>query len=58
VLNDVGTVSNGTWTGSGTAIVRCPAIGETMGPVFFQFTLQPDGTLSGIGPESWTRARP
>jgi hypothetical protein len=58
VLNDVGTVSGSIWTGSGTAILRCPAIGETRGPVFFQFVLNPDGTLSGVGPEVWTRARP
>jgi hypothetical protein len=58
VLNDVGSVSGSTWTGSGTATLRCPAIGETRGPVFFQFTLNPDGTLSGVGPEVWTRARP
>jgi hypothetical protein len=58
VLNDVGTVSGGTWTGSGIAILRCPAIGETRGPVFFQLTLNPDGTLSGVGPEVWTRTRP
>ncbi len=58
VLNDVGTVSDITWTGSGTAILRCPATGETRGPVFFQFTVNADGTLSGVGPEVWTRARP
>jgi hypothetical protein len=58
VLNDVGTVSGNTWTGSGTAILRCPAIGETRSPVFFQFTLNPNGTLSGVGPEVWTRSRP
>jgi hypothetical protein len=58
VLNDVGTVSGNTWTGSGTAILRCPAIGETRGAVFFQLTLNPDGTLSGVGPEVWTRERP
>jgi hypothetical protein len=58
VLNDFGTVSGNTWTGSGTATLRCPAIGETRGPVFFQFTLNPDGTLSGVGPEVWTRTRP
>jgi hypothetical protein len=58
VLNDVGTVSGNTWTGSGTAILRCPEIGETRGPVFFQLTLNPDGTLSGVGLEVWTRARP
>jgi len=45
LLNDVGTVSNSTWTGSGTAILRCPAVGQTRGPVFFQFTPNPDGTL-------------
>jgi hypothetical protein len=58
VLNDVGTVAGETWTGSGTAILRCPAIGQTRGPFFFAFTLNPDGTLSGVGPEIWTRARP
>src|SRR6266571_4061652 len=46
LLNDVGTVSGNTWTGSGTAILRCPAVGETRGPVFFQLTLNADGTLS------------
>jgi hypothetical protein len=58
VLNDFGTVSGNTWTGSGTATLRCPAIGQTRGPVFFQFSLNPDGTLSGVGPEVWTRTRP
>jgi hypothetical protein len=58
VLNDFGTVSGSTWTGSGTAILRCPTIGETRSPVYFQFTLNPDGTLSGVGPEIWTRSRP
>jgi hypothetical protein len=58
ILNDVGTASGNTWTGSGAAILRCPAIGETRGPVFFQLTLNPNGTLSGVGPEVWTRARP
>jgi hypothetical protein len=58
VLKDVGTVSGNTWTGSGTAILRCPSIGQTRGPVYFQFTLNADGTLSGVGPEVWTRARP
>jgi hypothetical protein len=57
LLNDVGTVSGDTWTGSGAAILRCPVTGQTVGPVFFQFTLNPDGTLSGVGPEVWTRAR-
>ena len=58
VLNDVGAVSGSTWTGSGTATLRCPSIGQTRGPVYFQFTLNADGTLSGVGPEVWTRARP
>jgi hypothetical protein len=58
VLNDVGTISGNTWTGSGNAILRCPSIGETRGPVFFEFTLDSDGTLSGVGPEVWTRIRP
>jgi hypothetical protein len=58
LLTDVGTVSGDTWTGSGTATLRCPAAGETIGPVFFEFTLTPDGTLVGDGPEVWTRARP
>ena len=58
VLNDVGTVSGDTWTGSGKAILRCPSIGQTREPVYFQFTLNADGTLSGVGPEIWTRARP
>src|SRR5438270_343507 len=43
LLNDVGTVSGSTWTGSGAATLRCPAIGVTIGPVFFEFTLTPDG---------------
>jgi hypothetical protein len=58
LLDDFGTVSGNTWTASGTAVLRCPAIGETRGPVFFQFTLNPDGTLAGVGPEVWTRTRP
>jgi hypothetical protein len=58
MLNDLGTVSGNTWTGSGTAILRCPSIGQTRGSVFFQFTLNSDGTLSGVGPEVWTRVHP
>jgi hypothetical protein len=58
LLNDVGTVSDNTWTGSGTAILRCPAVGQTVAPIFFQFTLNPDGALSGVGPEVWTRVLP
>lgn len=57
-LTDIGSVSGDTWTGSGTATLVCPSIGETRGPVFFDFTLNPDGTLVGEGPEVWTRARP
>jgi hypothetical protein len=58
LLSDVGTVSGNGWTGSGTAILRCPEVGQTVSPVFFEFTPNPDGTLSGVGPEVWTRARP
>jgi hypothetical protein len=56
---DTGVVTGNTWTGSGTASLRCPAVGTTLSGLFFQFTLNPDGTLSGsAGPELWTRARP
>src|SRR5262249_48754067 len=58
VLNDVGTVSGDSWTGSGTAILHCPSIGQTRRPVYFQFTLNGDVTWSGVGPEVLTRARP
>lgn len=58
VLTDVGTISGDTWTGSGSAILQCPSIGQTRGPVFFEFTLTADGTLVGVGPEVWTRSRP
>ena len=58
VLTDVGTVAGNTWTGSGSAMLRCPAAGETIGPVTFQLTLTSAGTLFGDGPEVWTRARP
>lgn len=58
ILTDVGTVSGDTWTGSGAAILQCPSVGQTRGPVFFTFTLTPDTTLVGDGPEVWTRARP
>jgi hypothetical protein len=57
-LTDVGTVSGDTWTGSGAAILQCPSVGQTRGPIFFEFTLNPDGNLVGDGPEVWTRARP
>jgi hypothetical protein len=57
-LTDVGTISGDTWTGSGNATLVCPSVGETRGPVFFEFALTPDGTLVGDGPEEWTRARP
>ena len=57
---DTGTVDQNTWTGSGAATLRCPADdGMTIPNVFFQFTLNSDGTLSGsIGDEVWTRTRP
>ena len=61
LARDVGTVTDDTWTGSGTATLRCPADGETIGSVFFQFTLNPDGTLSSsvtLPTEFWTRSRP
>jgi hypothetical protein len=58
VLIDVGTVSGDTWTGSGNATLQCPAVGQSRGPVFFEFTLTSDGTLVGEGPEVWTRFRP
>ena len=60
LANDTGTVSGGTWTGTGTATLRCPAdAGKTITPVFFQFTLSSDGTLTGsVGDDPWTRANP
>ena len=60
LANDTGAAVGNTWTGSGTATVRCPADdGKTISPVFFQFALNPDGTLSGsVGPDLWTRVRP
>ena len=57
-LTDRGTVSGETWTGSGNATLQCPSIGQTRGPVFFEFSVTRDGTLIGEGPEVWTRARP
>ncbi|HEY8408722.1 MAG TPA: hypothetical protein VIK66_12140 [Gaiellaceae bacterium] len=57
-LTDVGTVSGVTWTGSGNATLVCPSVGETRGPVYFEFTSTSDDTLVGDGPEVWTRARP
>jgi hypothetical protein len=59
LAQDTGVVTGSTWTGSGTASLRCPAVGTTLSGLFFQFTVSPDGTLSGsAGPELWTRARP
>ena len=60
LANDTGTAEGNTWTGSGAATLRCPADdGNTIFPLFFQFTLNPDGTLSGsVGPDLWTRTRP
>lgn len=58
-INDSGSVEGNTWTGSGTAVLRCPADGKTSGPLFVQFTLNPDGTLIGsLGPDVFTRAIP
>jgi len=57
-LTDTGTVAGATWTGSGNATLACPSVGQTIGPVFFEFTLTSNGTLVGDGPEVWTRARP
>src|SRR4051794_24936818 len=58
ILTDVGSVSGDTWTGSGEATLRCPSVGQTFGPIFFEFTLTGDNTLIGDGPEVWTRTRP
>jgi hypothetical protein len=57
---DVGTVSGDTWTGTGSSTFECAGSGDRDVPdVFFQFTLNPDGTLSSsIGDEVWTRSRP
>jgi hypothetical protein len=57
-LTDVGAISGGTWTGSGSATLQCPSVGQARGPVFFEFTLTSGGTLVGVGPEVWTRSRP
>jgi hypothetical protein len=59
IATDTGTVSGNVWTGSGEATLSCLAHGHTVPNLFFQFTLQPDGTLRGAtGNEVWTRARP
>jgi len=58
-LTDVGAVDGSTWTGSGEAVLRCPSVGKTIPGVFFQFTLDPDGTLSSTdSSDLWYRARP
>jgi len=61
VAKDTGTVAGDTWTGTGTATLRCAGnVGEVRDQ-FFQFTLNPDGTLSStatLPTEFWTRARP
>src|SRR5262245_35404536 len=44
---DVGSVSGNTWTGSGNSTLYCVGNGDRQVPDnFFQFTLNPDGTLS------------
>jgi hypothetical protein len=62
VANDTGTVVSGnTWTGSGTATLRCAHNAGEITNVFFQFTANADGTLSssvGLPTEVWTRTRP
>jgi hypothetical protein len=61
VAKDTGTVSGDTWTGSGTATLRCVGNVGEVSDVFFQFTLNPDGTLSStatLPTEFWTRAKP
>jgi hypothetical protein len=61
LATDTGTVSGGTWTGSGTATLRCAQGAGDIGDVFFQFTANGDGTLSSsvtLPTESWTRTRP
>jgi hypothetical protein len=59
IATDTGTVSGNVWTGSGEATLYCLGNGQTVPNLFFQFTLQPDGTLSGsAGNEVWTRSRP
>jgi hypothetical protein len=58
---DTGTVSGSTWTGSGTATLRCADNAGEVADVFFQFTANADGTLSSsatLPAELWTRTRP
>jgi hypothetical protein len=59
-ITDVGSVQGDTWTGSGSALLRCPADdSKTIGPLFVQFTLNPSGTLTGsLGPDVFTHTLP
>jgi hypothetical protein len=59
VARDVGTVSGDTWIGSGKAIAVCPSTKQNIGPLSYQVTAKPDGTLSwNFSSEVWTRTRP
>ena len=58
IAKDTGSVSGNVWTGTGNSTVYCVGIGPHV-TEFFEFTLNPDGTLSSsVGDEVWTRSRP
>jgi hypothetical protein len=56
---DTGSVLGNVWTGSGNATLQCVGTDRQLRGLFFQFTLNPDGTLSEpFSGEVWTRSRP
>ena len=54
-----GVATGNTWTATARTSLLCPDNDGSVPDVLFQFTLNPNGTLSGsVGPDSWTRTHP
>jgi len=54
-----GAASGNMWTASAPTTLLCPDNDGSVPNVLFQFTLNPDGILSGsVGPDPWTRTLP
>jgi hypothetical protein len=54
-----GAANGNTWTASSTTTLQCPDNGGRVPNLLFQFTFNPNGTLTFTGmPEIWTRTPP
>src|SRR5205823_2516388 len=54
-----GAAVGNTWTASARTTLYCPDNDGSVPDVLFQFTLNPDGTLTATGtPDRWTRTKP